>query len=619
MGSRGLREMSKYVFKLRSNIDLEGDVDLAEMELNSIFDGEVEAVGDITDLERDIPELGKLTGFEALQSHIRENGQQAFQTEAPTNKLSEAIEQLSFVQRIYVVDERLSIANLNVGPVVELSEIDGTDIVQAIPHYALLEISDVVARRSTGVESTKENLNKTLDTLLGRTDKACRLVNDALTMKNLSGLLSHDIHYYKAKFFPRMARSIINTYGSDPDRIIDNFVGSGTALLEASQLGAPSIGYDIDPLSVFISNTKLQALEYDSASLEDQVEHLRHTLLELSDSESTNQSKIGQFNSDSTQLQTHIPDMNEIEGIEFPDWLMANQKMTEKKAEEIGKKIRILQHVVSHADSQFTELFRVLMSDVISRKIKFRFLGTGVGRFSLTFTKTPMEKNFISAMEKYVKVAAISEWIQENLNIDYVSATALRADARELPCEENEFDFLITSPPYLPASSGRESYAKARAPSLIALGIFEPDQIADLAGDAIGSMDPKNIPLGDLTEQERDLVEWLLNDDLREIKGPPTAKYFLDMRKTFEEMRRILEPGAKAVMVSGKQSTFYESESRETLYTAEAAEMLADEAEIAGFELLELQDIQLEKPNKNARPRSLDDYYETLIVLQNPE
>lgn len=611
--------MSKYVFKLRSNIDLEGDLDLAEMELNSIFDSEVKEVADITDLKEDISELGKLTGFEALDSHTRDNGNQAFQIEAPPNKLSDAIKRLSFIQRIYVIDEELDTSNMEVGPVVEATKINENDVLQAIPHYALLEISDVVARRSTGAESTKENLKDTLDTLLGRTNKGSRLVDDALTMKKTSGLISHDIHYYKAKFFPRMARSIINTYGEDSNRIVDNFVGSGTALLEASQLGVTSVGYDIDPLSVLISNTKLRALEYDSTALEDEVKRMKHALRELSDSEPSQQSKIGQFSSGTSQLQTPIPDVDNIERIEFPDWLMANQKMTEQKAKELGEKIGILQHTVSHSNSQFRELFRVLMSDVISRKIKFRFLGTGVGRFSLTFTKTPMEKNFISMMEKYVKVAAISEWIQENLCIEYAPATSSRADARELPCKENQFDFLITSPPYLPASSGRESYAKARAPSLIALGIFEPDEISGLAGDAIGSMDPEDIPLDELTEQERDLVEWLLNDDLREIKGPPTAQYFLDMRKTLKEMRRILEPGAKAVMVSGKQSTFYESESREPLYVAEAAEMLADEAEMAGFEVLELQDIQLEKPNKNARPRSLDDYYETLIVLQNPE
>lgn len=611
--------MSKYVFKLRSNIDLEGDLDLAEMELNSIFDSEVKRVTEITNVEEYLPELKNLTGYEALDSHIRDNGNQAYQVEAPSDKLSDAIKRLSFVQRIYMVGEGLDMSGLEVGPVVETKKTDGRDVVQAIPHYALFEISDVVARRSSGAESTKENLWETLDTLLGRTNSASRLVDDALTMKRTSGLLSHDIHYYKAKFFPRMARSIINTYGGNCNRIVDNFVGSGTSLLESSQLGIPSVGYDIDPLSVLISNTKLRALEYDSIALEREVKRMKHALRELSDSEPSQQSKIGQFGSGSTKLQTPIPDMNEIERIKFPDWLMANQKMTEEKAEELGQKITILQHVVSHSETQFRELFRVLMSDVISRKIKFRFLGTGVGRFSLTFTKTPMEKNFISMMENYVKVSAISEWLQENLCIEYAPATSSRADARELPCKEDQFDFLITSPPYLPASSGRESYAKARAPSLIALGIFEPDEISGLAGDAIGSMDPEEIPLNDLSTQERDLVEWLLNDDLREIKGPPTAQYFLDMRKTFNEMRRILEPGAKAVMVSGKQSTFYESKSREPLYIAEAAEMLADEAKMAGFELVEMQDIQLEKPNKNARPRSLDDYYETLIVIQNPE
>lgn len=613
--------MSTYVFKLRSNIDLEGDLDLAKMELDAVFDGDVDPVADIADLGAELPALGKLTGFEALDSHVRDEGDQAFRIDAPPEKLPEAITSLSFVQRVYVVDADPDpdVADLDVGPVAERTEIDGTDVVQAIPHYAVLEIADVVARRSSGAESTKSNLEDTVDTLLGRTDRGSRLADDALTMKNTGGLLSHDVHYYKAKFFPRMARSIVNTYGDDPDRIVDDFVGSGTTLLEASQLSVPSVGFDIDPLSVLISNTKLRALEYDSGALEAEVERLTRVLRELTASEDSTQSTIGEFGAGSSGLRTPIPDADEIAGIEFPDWLLANRKMTPEKAAELGRKIGILQYVVSHSDSRFRELFRVLVSDVISRKIKFRFLGTGVGRFSLTFTKTPMAENFVSMMETYVTVAAISEWIREHLDVEFAPATAARADARDLPCEDDAFDFLVTSPPYLPASSGRESYAKARAPSLVALGIFDPDEIADLAGDAIGSMDPEDVPLDELTDRERDLVEWLLDDDLREIKGPPTAKYFLDMRETFAEMRRILEPGATAVVVSGKQSTFYESESREPLYVADAAEMLADEAARVGFEVLELQDVQLEKPNRNARPRSLDDYYETLIVLRNPE
>jgi hypothetical protein len=46
--------------------------------------------------------------------------------------------------------------------------------------------------------------------------------------------------------------------------------------------------------------------------------------------------------------------------------------------------------------------------------------------------------------------------------------------------------------------------------------------------------------------------------------------------------------------------------------------MLADEAHRAGFEVEALHDLPLKKANANARPRSLDDYYETLILLRKP-
>ena len=51
---------------------------------------------------------------------------------------------------------------------------------------------------------------------------------------------------------------------------------------------------------------------------------------------------------------------------------------------------------------------------------------------------------------------------------------------------------------------------------------------------------------------------------------------------------------------------------------AHSAEWLADLAAGVGFEVEGMEDIQLQKANPNARPRSLDDYYETLILLRKP-
>jgi hypothetical protein len=79
-----------------------------------------------------------------------------------------------------------------------------------------------------------------------------------------------------------------------------------------------------------------------------------------------------------------------------------------------------------------------------------------------------------------------------------------------------------------------------------------------------------------------------------------------------------MRPGGLAVIVNGKQSTFYRFSTREPLYTVPSAELLAEEAERTGLTVEALHDVELKKANLNARPRSLDDYFETLIVLRKP-
>ena len=113
------------------------------------------------------------------------------------------------------------------------------------------------------------------------------------------------------------------------------------------------------------------------------------------------------------------------------------------------------------------------------------------------------------------------------------------------------------------------------------------------------------------------VVAWLGQDELRRVKAEPTARYFLDMRQSFSEMYRVLNRGAFVALVSGKQNTFYKFSTREVLYVVPTAELLTEEAQ-TGFDVENLIDVQLKKSNRNARPRSLDDYYETVIILRKP-
>ena len=209
------------------------------------------------------------------------------------------------------------------------------------------------------------------------------------------------------------------------------------------------------------------------------------------------------------------------------------------------------------------------------------------------------------------------EWLRDTLGLSLATSEVRQADARHLQ-DLPQFDLMVTSPPYLPASSGRESYAKARMPSLLALGIETHDGVDSLVDSAVGSMDDMQAEDYSPTDDVNHLVNWLAQDPLRRIKAEPTARYFTDMRATFSAMKHHLHPTGKIVLVSGRQSTFYRSKTREILYCVPVAEMLAQEAKIAGLTVDRLVHIPLKKANRNARPRSLDDYDETLIFLSNP-
>ncbi len=601
-----------YLFKLRSNIALEGDLALARMELESFFPDGVEEVRRAAVLTQEFPQLAGLNGLAALDAFVRADGTQALRACGPLALLPDLIRRLSFVQRVYCLTRRTSAAQawLNalepgLRAVTAYQAHRDDAVLQAVPHYALFEFSDVVARRSSGPLETRRTLDDLLAALVhpdGAREKE-ESVGAVLSARSTTSHLSHGIHYYKAKFFPRLVRSVLTTcarrLGDGPCRVLDPFVGSGTTLLEAATLGLSSTGMDLDPLSVLISQAKLDAWRTDSRQLGEEADRAT----KLIDRDSLGRpAKAGMLD----------------EPIAFPDWLMKNRRMTAGMARQLSREIRLLQAALGACAPQFRTLFQVLMSDAIARRVRMRFLGTGVGRFSLSFGRTPAPEIFARSLAHLVKTAAALEWLRETLSPAYAHAQVIEGDARRVPGPPGWYDIVLTSPPYLPASSGRESYAKARAPSLIALDLRDHRGVNDLVEGSVGSMDGRETGWIELTDDQRRLVDWLRSDPLRAIKAGPTARYFLDMRQALGEMARVLRPGGLAVIVSGKQSTFYRFSTREPLYTVPTAELLAEEAKRTGLVVDALHDVQLKKANRNARPRSLDDYFETLIILRKP-
>lgn len=580
--------MTLIWFKLRRNITMDGDLQLARLELETFL-------GDVTD----IADLGS-PDFPTMSQYVRD-GQSGYSAEGDLALLPLLIRRLTFIQRIYVISddtpqtrELLAQESAVIGYRIH----DDKLYIEAIPHYALFEFAEVIARKARSVTIVRQQLPLLMDGLLNRRQDTPvqQVVDMVMSAQITTSPLSHGIHYYKAKFFPRMARSMLNITAGQHDlsslSVLDPFVGSGTTLLEASQLGIQNIGVDIDPLSALISQSKLNILAIGSENLATAIDSIHYHV---------SQSEIMQ---------------PELSSIVFPEWLMKNRKMTDDLAQMLIGEINSLRYAVLNVDNEVRDIVRVILSDAITRRIRFRFMGTGVGRFSLTLSKTPLKTLFLRALDKQLHSLVAWEWLHDTLGLSLAESHVIQGDARHLK-NLPQFDLMVTSPPYLPASSGRESYAKARMPSLLALGIETGDGVDLLVDRALGSMDDMQVEEYQPTDEVNQLVHWLEQDSLRHVKAQPTARYFAELRATFSAMKHHLNASGQIVLVSGRQSTFYRSKTREILRCVPVAEMLAQEAEIAGLTVDRLLHIPLRKANRNARPRSLDDYDETLIFLSN--
>ena len=96
----------------------------------------------------------------------------------------------------------------------------------------------------------------------------------------------HGLHPYKGKFYPQLARSLLNIADLSPGSVVlDPFAGCGTTLLEASMLGLRGVGLDLNPMAVLVANTKLELLQIGADQLRRELVFLeaRSSNVELAD------------------------------------------------------------------------------------------------------------------------------------------------------------------------------------------------------------------------------------------------------------------------------------------------------------------------------------------------
>jgi tRNA G10 N-methylase Trm11 len=416
--------------------------------------------------------------------------------------------------------------------------------------------------------------------------------------------LAHSFHKYKAKFFPRMARALANYTVPGDGRILDPFAGSGTLLVEAALMGMDATGVDIDPLSVFIARSKVDALTVATAHFDEAASSMRDGL--------------GGPDGQGSLLTEHV----RSERFRLPEFI--GSKMPDQRAtvEAEVSAIRAAVHQVPVGPPR--NLLFIALSHALATKVSLRWMGTGDNRFALSVAKRSVAQIMAGQVKRiHEGLAQRDELVRVDLlELDELGRVEIEAgDVRAMRFDNGVFAGITTSPPYLPASSGRETYLRSRAPSLVALGLLSEAEILNVDQSMIGSiLREPNGQRSVLPDEIINLVEWMKPQRARAPKALPIAVYFHDLIASLREMGRVLTPGGRLAMVVSTEHVFYDLMSREIVRRLNMpdalSELMAQPANEIPLRLDRVVQIELPKMDFAARPASRGSYSESIVIAE---
>jgi DNA modification methylase len=330
---------------------------------------------------------------------------------------------------------------------------------------------------------------------------------------------THDYHRYPAKFIPQIVRKLIKDYAPSNTQIIfDPFGGCGTTLVEAKLLGHKSIGFDINPVAKLITQTKTTPIKPRILT------NYRNSFFEYYESAQ----KISYEHHPRIKYWFDDTTIEELDKIYFAIRKIKNYNVR-----------RFFLCAFSH---NLKNCSRWLMKSIKPTVDKDKEIPNPKETF-LRHLDSMIKKN-----EKFY-----SELAQKgNLN---VPAKMYRRDStKKFPIKSGTIDLIITSPPYVTSYE----YADLHQLTLLWFG-SDPkhfkkwhrfsDNLIDFRRNFIGTSSKKK-----RNGQFNSSIADKIISDLAEIERPlavDVANYFLDMKKVFSEMYRVLKAGGKACVIIG--------------------------------------------------------------------
>jgi len=545
-----------WYFKLFNSIKEKHEITFAQLELTSLF-GDVNPVRNFSDvldstlfknfrtgnarvqdfLAHELP-YGECHGFLARTHEIRD--------------VSHLVRRLAYTREFFAVTEsndpldtlQRMFPEGMVGKNVEYFHSSRYVLLRFITNQYFLEKSQYISKLSRNEEEASNNVESLFSFL---TEKLHRIpatetmqigkrLEDYFTIREEPSLyLTHYMHPYKGKFHPKMVRALLNYALPQPvGRVMDNFAGCGTLLVEATWMGLDSIGMEINPLSSLMCNVKCDSLSIPVDSLKKGIDSFLQDLcsdLLSYETQSSGSALLPPLNyhKEAIEKRKHSIPAGVVSLFSEPktvDHVMI--------AHELAKKVK---------DEKIRNFLLLALSGAISdlaRRRKGKFLDVLRDRL----------KNL------YLKIY-IFDKLNEVMTIKLGKSRTYAADARDMKMVESEsIDAIVNSPPYSTALD----YIKNDYPQLTLLELADIPQLeANMIGNPrfkvhsqslLNEIGGSGLEYANLPQDAKDIISSLVRYG-RTKEALRTCKFFKDMYLALKEMHRVLKRASKCVIVIG--------------------------------------------------------------------
>ncbi len=402
------------------------------------------------------------------------------------------------------------------------------------------------------------------------------------------------MHEYKGKYNPQVVQGVIKYMNIKKDAyIMDPFCGSGTTMVECTHNDYRSLGTDINPMAVFISNTKIQCLALDTQYVKTLIDELISSAPFTMPNEEPDSEGYARLE----YLKRWIPEetLSVLEGI--------NIRIQDERPEVK----RFIQLTLSDLIRDYSNQEP---SDLRIRKRISPFPEIGI----LEAWKNNADK-YLSSIEGAQRIKRYDKDLGKAILCD------IRGDISSVKNEK--FDAMVTSPPYATALP----YIDTQRISLVWLGLCHPDEIMRLESSLIGSREfysneKKKWQEELKTNREKlpkeidELIDSLTGDlqptdGFRKQAVPVLLyRYFVDMKKMFHNTYNLMKTGGKYGLIVGNNKTTIGG-SRRVIDTPYLLSLIAEECGWVVEELLVLQTYKRYGINSKNAINS-----ETLIILK---